>query len=185
MSFLLPRPAEPVRTDCGDEPRTPLYLAVNHWYSTYMVTYSQKPSTVNSRSLLLPYMLTLVAAMLIIHIVIALTGGSITLLAGAMTAVAALGIAAWLWRNHRALRHVRFGMVIAHVTAFIIVTVSYNLHALIRVFVLGFGDAPPTGAAGQILSSSWFGATLVMSSLWGLGLLIHLLGAILGRGWED
>lgn len=163
---------------------TLLNHAVNHWYSTFMITYSQKSAAVNSRSLLLPYLLTLAAAMLIVQIVIAVTGGEVTTLAGAMTAVVAIGIVVWLWRNQKSLRHVRFGMAIAHVLAFATVTVSYNLHALIQVIALGFGDAPVANA-GHMLSSSWFGATLVMSSLWGLGLLIHLLGAVLGRGWED
>lgn len=149
-----------------------------------MVTYPQKSVTVNSRSLLLPYALGLIVAMLIVQIVIALTGGEVTVLAGALTAVVALGIAGWLWRHHRALRHVRFGAVIAHAIAFVTVTTSYNLHALIQIVALRFGDAP-ISIAGSILSSSWFGATIVMSALWGLGLLLHLIGTVLGRGWED
>lgn len=149
-----------------------------------MVTRPQKSVTTNARSILLPYTLGLIIAMLIVQIVIALTGGEVTVLAGALTAVVALGIAGWLWRNHRALRHVRFGGVIAHAIAFVTVTTSYNLHALIQIVALRFGDAP-VSIAGPILSSSWFGATLVMSALWGLGLLLHLIGTILGRGWED
>ncbi|MGO2034963.1 MAG: hypothetical protein ACTH2U_00690 [Brevibacterium sp.] len=142
-------------------------------------------SSPNSRTLLLPYALGLIGAMLVIQVVIALTGGEVTILAGGLTALVAIGIAVWLTLKQRALRHVRFGVVIAHAIAFVTVTTSYNLHAIIRVMVLGSEVDGADGAARTLLESSWFGATLVMSALWGLGLLIHLLGSVLGRGWED
>ena len=95
------------------------------------------------------------------------------------------GIAVWLWRNLTALKRVRFGVVIAHAIAFVTVTTSFNLHAILRVMFLGFEVDGAGDAARTLLESSWFGATLVMSALWGLGLLVHLLGSVLGRGWED
>ena len=30
-----------------------------------------------------------------------------------------------------------------------------------------------------------FGATLVMSAAWGLGLITHLIASVVGRGWDD
>lgn len=139
----------------------------------------------NSRSLLLPYILGLIGAMFAIQIVIALTGGEVTILAGGLTAIVAIGIAVWLALKQRALRHVRFGVVIAHVIAFITITTSYNLHAIIRVMFTPLEVDSAGDPIRALLQSSWFGATLVMSALWGLGLLIHLLGSVLGRGWED
>lgn len=143
------------------------------------------PNSVNARTLLLPYALVTVAAMVIIQAVIALTGGQITLLAALLTAGVALGIATWLWRNYRALTRVRFGVAVAHAIAFIAVTTSFNAHAAIRAFVLAGGPEGFQTVAHDLLSSPWFGATLVMSSVWGIGLLVHLIGAVLGRGWED
>ena len=150
-----------------------------------MTTAPQTSSPANARALLLPYTLGLVVAMAIVQIVIAATGGDVTLLAGILTAVVALGIAVWLWRNLTALKRVRFGLVIAHAIAFVTVTTSFNLHAILRVMFLGFEVDGAGDAARTLLESSWFGATLVMSALWGLGLLVHLLGSVLGRGWED
>lgn len=144
---------------------------------------SASVNTVNARTLLLPYALTLVVAMAIIQIVIALTGGRITLLAGLLTGVVALGIAAWLWRTHRALTRVRFGVVIAHVLAFLTVTTSFNAHAVLRAF--GSGSEGLDVVAQDLLATPWFGATLVMSAVWGLGLLVHVVGVVIGRGWED
>lgn len=123
--------------------------------------------------------------MAIVQAVIALTGGRIGLLAGVLTVAVALGIAVWLWFNHRKLRRVRFGTVVAHTVAFVTVTASFNLHAAIRSIALASEADGFQLASHDLLVTAWFGATLVMSALWGLGLLAHLIGAILGRGWED
>lgn len=150
-----------------------------------MTTTTQTSSPTNARTLLLPYTLGLIIAMAIVQIVVAATGGEVTILAGGLTALVAIGIAVWLWRNLTALKRVRFGVVIAHAIAFVTVTTSFNLHAILRVMFLGFEVDGAGDAARTLLESSWFGATLVMSALWGLGLLVHLLGSVLGRGWED
>ncbi len=163
----------------------PLRQAVNHRYSTNMTTAPQTSSPANARTLLLPYTLGLIIAMTIVQIVVAATGGEVTILAGGLTALVAIGIAVWLWRNLTALKRVRFGVIIAHAIAFVTVTTSFNLHAILRVMFLGFEVDGAGDATHTLLESSWFGATLVMSALWGLGLLVHLLGSVLGRGWED
>ncbi|MGO1177236.1 MAG: hypothetical protein ACTMKZ_13740 [Brevibacterium aurantiacum] len=150
-----------------------------------MDTTAQAPQAANARSLLLPYALTLTGAMIVIQVVIALTGGEVTILAGILTALVAIGIAAWVVINRRRLLHVRFGLAVAHVIAYVAVTTSFNLHAVIRVMVVGGADNGTRDVAEILLGSSWFGATLVMSGVWGLGLLVHLLGSVLGRGWED
>jgi len=150
-----------------------------------MTTTPQRSSPTNARTLLLPYTLGLIIAMAIVQIVVAATGGEVTILAGGLTALVAIGIAVWLWRNLTALKRVRFGVVIIHAIAFVTVTTSFNLHAILRVMFLNFEVDGAGDAARTLLESSWFGATLVMSALWGLGLLVHLLGSVLGRGWED
>jgi hypothetical protein len=150
-----------------------------------MTTAPQTSSPANARTLLLPYTLGLIIAMTIVQIVVSATGGEVTILAGGLTALVAIGIAVWLWRNLTALKRVRFGVVIAHAIAFVTVTTSFNLHAILRVMFLGFEVDGAGDSTHTLLESSWFGATLVMSALWGLGLLVHLLGSVLGRGWED
>lgn len=150
-----------------------------------MDTTAQAPQTANARSLLLPYALTLIVAMALIQAVIALTGGQVTIVAEILTAIVAIGIAIWVVARRRKLMHVRFGLVIAHVIAYVTVTSSFNLHAVVRAIVLSSGDGGAQAVASSLLGSPWFGVTLVMSAVWGIGLLIHLLGAVLGRGWED
>ncbi|WP_166996663.1 hypothetical protein [Paramicrobacterium fandaimingii] len=141
--------------------------------------------TVNSRSLLLPYLLSMMGAMLVVQLMIMLTGGDISVLAGMLTLVVALGAAVWLWRSYRSLKQIRFGVAIAHAITFAVVTTSFNVHAAVRM--VAFSSSPDgfDAAARSLLATPWFGVTLVMSALWGLGLLVHLIGAVLGRGWED
>lgn len=169
-----------------DRPPHPMTVpdVQDQWYSTVMDTDTRSSHEVNSRSLLLPYALGLIVAMAAIQAVVALTGGTITVLVGALTALVALGIAIWLVLHRQELRHVRFGTVIAHTIAFVTVTTSFNLHALLRVMVLGAQQGGLDDASVQAWST-WFGPTLAMSALWGLGLLLHLIGSVLGRGWED
>lgn len=145
----------------------------------------QKSSSANARALLLPYTLGLVVAMAVVQVVIAATGGEVTILAGGLTALVAIGIAVWLWRTLRVLMRVRFGVAIAHVIAFVTVTASFNLHAIVRVMAIGFEVDGAGDTVRNLLESSWFGSTIVMSGLWGLGLLIHLIGSVIGHGWED
>jgi len=162
-----------------------LVVEVNHWYSTSMTNTKMVSSSVNSRSLLLPYTLVLIGSMLAIQAVVALAGSKITLLAGALTAAVAVGILIWVFRHYRHVMHVRFGLVIAHAITFAVVTTSFNLHAVVLTVSLSSGEGGFESAAEMMLSTPWFGATLLMSTAWGLGLLIHLLGTVLGRGWED
>lgn len=149
-----------------------------------MTTQTLPSPTVNARSVLLPYLLVLVAAMLLIQGAIALTGGEVGVLAGVLTAAAAAGIAAWMLFNRRKLLRIRFGFAVAHAIAFAAVTVSFNAHAVVRAVSLG-SSGGEGAVAQELLATPWFGATLVMSAAWGLGLLIHLTGSVLGRGWED
>lgn len=155
-----------------------------HWYSADMTTDIEVPAAANARSLLLPYTLALLAAMVLVQATIALTGGEVGVLAASLTALVAVGLAVWLQRTRRRLEHVRFGVVVAHAIAFVTVTTSFNVHAVVRMFAIG-SDGGLDAAAQDLLATPWFGATLVMSAAWGLGLLVHLVGSVLGRGWED
>lgn len=149
-----------------------------------MSTENGTPQSTDVRSLLLLYTLNLVAGMVAVQVLITVTGGEITVLVGAGTAAIALGLLIWVWRNRNRLKRVRFGGAIAHAIAYVVVTTSFNAHAAIRGMTLG-SEGGIEAAADSLLASPWFGATLIMSSIWGIGLFIHLLGTVLGRGWED
>lgn len=138
----------------------------------------------DSRAILLPYALTLIVAMALIQALVSLSGGQITLVVMIATAVVALGLLIWSLLNRRALAHIRFGGVVAHAIAFAVVTTSFNLHALVHAIWVGRAEGA-LAVAQELLGTPWFGLTLGMSGLWGLGLTLHLIGAVLGRGWDD
>lgn len=149
-----------------------------------MTTHTLPSPTVNARSLLLPYLLALAAAMVLIQGTIALGGGEVGVPAGLLTAAVAAGTIAWMGLNRRKLSRVRFGFAVAHAIAFLTVTTSFNAHAVLRT--ISWGSAGGEGTAAQeLLATPWFGATLLMSAAWGIGLLLHIAGSVLGRGWED
>ena len=127
------------------------------------------------------YGLAVVAASLMTQVVIAATGSEITLLAGALTGVIALGYAGFLLRVGADLGRVRFGKVAAHALTYAAVCGGYLLH----FFVLALTASPTIeGPGGFLVDPGWFGAAISMPALWSLGLVAHILGAALGRGFE-
>ena len=126
------------------------------------------------------YGLAVVAASLLSQVVIAATGSEVTLLAAALTATIALGYALFLLRFGADLGKVRFGQVAAHAITYAAVCGGYLLH----LFVLAVTGSPVIADPGFVMDPGWFGAAVSMPALWSMGLVAHLLGAVLGRGFE-
>ena len=137
----------------------------------------------DARAILLPYIAALTGAMLLVQLAVVLTDGS-GIVAGLLTAAVAVGILLWLRSTRARLARVRFGTAVAHAAAFTVVTASFALHAVVRTIAIT-AHAGPEAAALAFVGTWWFGATLVMCAAWGIGLLLHLLGAVLDRGWEE
>lgn len=148
-----------------------------------MFSHESESKKLDSRAVFLPYMLSLLVAMTAIQVLIAVTGGEITLVATIALAVVAIAMVIWVLVNYKVLRRIRFGSVLANVIGFVVVTTSFNLHALIRVIVLSEQGAAATAEA--FFGTAWFGLTLGMSAIWGVGVIFHLVGSVLGRGWDD
>lgn len=144
-----------------------------------MVTASD---TARAHRTLLPFFGAMVGGSALIQLAIALTGNRIGLLAGILTAVLGVGFALYLWRFSPTLGRVRYGVLVAHVCAYVAVNVGFGLHAYLLIAV-GSSAILPADPMTPI-DPGWLGATLAMSSFWGLGLLLHLFGALMGRGFE-
>ncbi len=129
---------------------------------------------------LLPYALALLGANLVLHLVIVLGDNRLTVLTTLPLVAIALGAAIYLATRGRGLGRVRYGRFVAHALLYATVNVGYLLHAWVLVMlgapVLSGGPSAPGGA--------WAGAVLAMASCWGLGLVLHGLGAVLDRGFE-
>lgn len=127
------------------------------------------------------YFLVLLTANAVLHAVIALTGNTIGILAAVLLAVIALGCLAYVLTAGRGLRHVRYGVFVLHTLTFATVTVGFTMHALVLLAL----DSPTIAEPPGPLGGGWFGPTLPMTGIWGLGLLIHALGAVMSHGFEE
>lgn len=134
-----------------------------------------------ARRSLLPFFGAMVLANAFLHLAIALTGNHIGIASELMLAVIALGFALYLILARRGLSRLRFGMLVAHMSTYAVVNVGFLLHASV---LLALGSPAIAGDGSVPLDPGWIGATFVMASLWGLGLLMHIAGSLAGRGYE-
>lgn len=128
-----------------------------------------------------PLLAVMVGLNLALHLVIAATGNRIGVLSGLLLAVIALAYAAYLLTLGRALGRVRYGSLVAHVIVYVTVNVGFLLHATV---LLALRAPAIQGDALSPIAPGWIGATYVMASVWGIGLLSHLMGAVMSRGFE-
>jgi hypothetical protein len=125
---------------------------------------------------LMHYTGSLVIGLLIVHgFILLAAGGRITLLAALLLAVIAVYVAAFAVRNSTALRIRPYGLYFTHALAYLIVTGSFWLHAWLLA-LSGHRDT---------LDQGWSAFLVSMSALWGLGLVVHTIGAVLSKGYED
>jgi hypothetical protein len=91
----------------------------------------------------------------------------------------------YLWYHYSSrdlLARVRFGRLVARLVGFIIVNVSYHLHA----FILYVTNNPAIrGDKDFSINPGWFGVLFGMTTFWGIGLLIHMIASIANRGFEE
>ena len=91
----------------------------------------------------------------------------------------------YLWYHYTSrdlLAKVRFCRLVAHLIGFLIVNISYHLHA----FILMIQNSPAIRGDGQFpINPGWFGVLFGMATFWGIGLLIHMIASIANRGFEE
>lgn len=135
----------------------------------------------STNRLMAPFALSMVAANGVLQVIIVLTGQEIGVLAGALTGLIALGYAGFLVKFGQDLRKVRYGGLAAHAITYASVNTGFGLH----FFVIALAGGPGVEGGGDfVLDGGWFGAAIAMPALWGVGLVLHGLGAAAGRGFE-
>ena len=127
------------------------------------------------RHRLLLFAVAMIVAMGAVHTLIAANDNRITLLAKLALAAVAVGYFAFYRANYLLLRRVRYGLLAAHSTGFVIVNGSYWAHA-------GYLW---TSGQGEAVNADWYGLLFGMGAVWGLGLTIHAIAARAGRGFDD
>ncbi len=129
----------------------------------------------NINRILLPYLGIMVVMCLVLQIVIALRGNGIDLVAGLLTAIVALYYAYSQIVNRKKLNNIRFGRLVHHVIAFVVVNLSFHVHA---GYLLISGQQ-------ELLDEQWYGVLFAMFIFWGLGFLIHMTASVAMRGYEE
>jgi len=125
--------------------------------------------------ILLPYMGILAAMCIALQIIIAVRGSKIDLVAGLLTVVVALYYAYFQVVNKFKLNKIRFGMLVSHVIGFVIINLSFHIHA---GYLLISGQR-------EVISEYWYGVLFAMFIFWGLGFLVHLTASVALRGYEE
>ncbi|WGW13014.1 2TM domain-containing protein [Saxibacter everestensis] len=129
-----------------------------------------------SRKDVVVYVAGVIAGLIATHAVIAFADdGRITVRSTLLLAVVACFIAGFYLVRRPAIRQRRYAYYFLHVMAFLLVNGSYWLHA---------GILSLDGRA-DVVAATWSGALYAMATFWGIGLLIHTLGAFLSKGFED
>lgn len=129
----------------------------------------------NINKILLPYLGVIAAMCVILQIIIALRGHTIDLTAGLLTVIVALYYVYSQVTNRKKLNNIRFGRLVHHIIAFVIVNLSFHIHA---------GYLLISGQAG-LVKEQWFGVLFAMFVFWGLAFLIHLTASVAMRGYEE
>jgi hypothetical protein len=122
------------------------------------------------------FFVTLALGATVLQLYIALVAANeITI--GAYLVLAAIGLYYFLFRASHAtqLRQRPFGDYFAHVGGYIVINGSFWIHAALLV---------ATGNR-ELIDSNWAGLLFGMSVLWGIGVLLHTIGAVLDKGYEN
>lgn len=134
-----------------------------------------KKEQLSVNRIILPYMGVLLAMCVALQIIIALRGHRIDHVSGILTALVALYYAYSQITSRHKLNKIRFGRLIHHIVAFMIVNLSFHLHA---GYLLVSGQK-------AIIDEDWYGVLFAMFIFWGFGFLIHLTASVAQRGYEE
>ncbi len=136
-----------------------------------------------TKNSLLKHFAILFALCTLLQAIMAVRGSQIDVVAQLMLAVVAVYVAGYHYFARDLLRRMRFGWVIGHAVAFMVVTLSYHVHAL----VLYARDSSLIQSDGTsfTVDRGWYGILVGLTTFWGIGFLMHLVSSIASRGFEE
>ncbi len=134
-----------------------------------------KKEELNVNKILLPYIGVIAGMCAALQLIIAVRGHEIDLLAGLLTAVVAMYYAYSHITSSSRLNKIRFGRLVHHTIAFVIVNISFHIHA---------GYLLVSGQKG-LIQEDWYGVLFAMFIFWGLGFLMHMVASVAHRGYEE
>ncbi len=125
--------------------------------------------------ILLPYLGILSGMCLLVQVLTAVRGSEIDLVAGLLLSTVAVYYFYFQYSARNALRRIRFGQFVSHAAGFLIVNISYHMHAGL-LLLLG---------KRSLIDENWAGLLIGMFVFWGIGLLVHLVASVAMKGYED
>lgn len=134
-----------------------------------------KKEDLNVNKILLPYVGVMAGMCVILQVIIAARGHKVDLIAGLLTAVVAIYYAYSQIINIARLNKIRFGRLVHHIIAFVIVNISFHIHA---GYLLVSGQR-------ELLQEDWYGVLLAMFIFWGIGFLVHMTASVALKGYEE
>lgn len=131
---------------------------------------------------LLTYTAVMIIFSTLLQIIVAIRGNRIDLLSQLLLVCIAIYCFWYQLVTKSQLTKMRFGRLIAHLIGFLVINLSYHIHALL----LFITDNPAIKGSGEFtIDATWFGVLFGMFCFWGAGLLIHLIASIANRGFEE
>ena len=140
-----------------------------------------KPKSQSINQIILPYAGIMAILCLFAQIVTAARGSEIDFMAGLALVPAYLYYLYFHTTSKEKLGKIRFGRLVTHFVAFLIVNLSYHIHAA----VLSLRNVTETQGSIVNLPEGWFGILFSMFIIWGVGLLIHMITSIAQKGYEE
>ncbi|MBZ2197309.1 hypothetical protein [Occultella gossypii] len=129
-----------------------------------------------SNGTLARYLAGLAVGLLVVHGWTALVAEHhISVVSALLLAAVAAYVVVFLARNRAGINQRAYGLYFVHVATYLLINGSFWLYA-------GLLELTGNGAA---LNHGWAGPLYAMSICWGIGLLVHTLGALFARGYES
>lgn len=124
----------------------------------------------------LQFALAMLGGVAVVQLFIAIVADNrITLGSNLLLAVVAIYYAFFAYAYRKRLRMRAYGEYAVHLCGYLLVNGGYWLHAGVLVL----------GGHSELIDDAWYGVLFGMSLFWGIGLLIHTVGALMTKGHEN
>ncbi len=135
-----------------------------------------------AKNSLLKYFAIMFVLCTLLQIIIAIRGNRIDVVSQLLLGAVALYYVYYNYSSRNLLIRLRFGRLVSHLIGFLVVNVSFHLHAFI---LFDSNNSAINGDGNFAIDPSWFGVLFGMLIFWGIGLLAHLGASIAKRGFEE
>ena len=139
--------------------------------------FTQRQSPEAALQLMRPYCVSITIIILTAHVASAFLPQNTVLIMSAAILLVAIMLLGYVVLFGKGLQKLRFGAVMVHTLTYVLLVGGNLLHFMLA----GFGNYY---SSLDSLMGDWFDSSVAMGGIWGVGLFIHLCGAIAQQGFE-